>query len=63
MTQSSEQHWRSTVKNTSVAEEAPGHKPGLFSSLQFEMFKEEGLEIPVVGSKLWTWPKKWKGDV
>lgn len=54
MKQSSEQHWRSTIKNTSAEEEAPGNKPDLFFSLQFELFKEEVLEIPAVGSKLWT---------
>lgn len=54
MTQSSKQHWRSTVRHTSIEEEAPGHKPDLFSSLPFEVFKEEVLEIPLLGSKLWT---------
>lgn len=53
MKQSSEQHWRSTIKTTSVEEEAPGNKPDLFFSLQFEIFKEEALEISVVSSKLW----------
>lgn len=55
--QSSEQHWRSTRKNTSAGEEAPGNNLDLFFFLWFEIFDEELLEISVIGSKLWTSPQ------